>query len=121
MMWILSPSWAAAESPSLIVGMSAASIRSSARSRPDMASPTTGGLYFVTTATRFRPFGSTTETTGSSLTLAVGNTVTSAWRASWSSMSGRSPGFSPCLARSAGTQPARTPCSASSFESQAGG
>src|SRR5438876_777864 len=68
MMCTGSPIWSAPESPSVSAGRSAASRRSSARSRPDMPSPAMGGLYFAIVAGMRMPFESTTEIDGSSLT-----------------------------------------------------
>src|SRR6058998_711510 len=51
--------------------MSTASSLSSARSRPDMLSPATGGLYLLTVAGRRIPFERMTEIDGSSLTFAL--------------------------------------------------
>src|SRR2546429_427250 len=69
-MWSLSPICVFEESASGSVGMSAASSLSRARSRPDMLSAATGGLYLVTVGARRTPFERITEIDGSSLTLA---------------------------------------------------
>src|SRR5437667_4351118 len=59
--------------------MSTASSLSSARSRPDMLSPATGGLYLLTVAGRRIPFERMTEIDGSSLTFALATAAASAW------------------------------------------
>ena len=69
-MWILSPIFVFEESPRVSAGMSAASSFSSARSRPDIPSPATGGLYLATVAVRRMPLERITEIDGSSLTVA---------------------------------------------------
>src|SRR2546430_13169101 len=59
--------------------MSAASSLNSARSRPDMVSPATGGLYLLTVAGRRTPFERITEIDGSSLACAFAAATASAW------------------------------------------
>src|SRR2546426_4780464 len=59
--------------------MSTASSLSSARSRPDMLSPATGGLYLLTVAGRRIPFERMTEIDGSSFTFALATAAASAW------------------------------------------
>ena len=70
-MWTRSPIWSVDESPSGNVGMSDASSRNSARSRPDIASPVTGGVNLATVADSRITFESITEMEGSSSTFAV--------------------------------------------------
>ena len=77
-MWSLSPIFAFDESPSVSDGMSAASSLKSARSRPDMPLPATGGLYRTTVAGSRMPFERITEIDGLSLTCARAITVDSA-------------------------------------------
>jgi len=69
-MWIRSPTLAFDESPSINAGISAASSFRSARSRPDIPSPETGGLYLDTFAASLIPFERITEIEGSSLIVA---------------------------------------------------
>src|SRR3989449_2167164 len=87
-MWSLSPICAFDESPSASDGMSAASSFTSARSRPDMPCPATGGLYLTTVAGKRMPFERITEIDGASLifapriaaAVAASSTSPHAWR-----------------------------------------
>src|SRR5439155_1560548 len=78
-----SPIWALFESPSGSTGRFFALTLSSARSRPDISPPATGGLYFFTSACSRVPLDRTTNTAGSILADAVGSAV---WTDRWAAV-----------------------------------